>query len=362
MNQRMTRILCVDDEPMNLSLLAAMLSPRGYEVVSAANGSEALEKIAVERIDICLLDVMMPGMDGFEVCRRIKSDDLHRNIPVVMITSHADMQNRIRGIEAGAEDFISKPFDIAEVLARIKMLLQVKSLNEQLQNAHDKLEAANIELEAFNYSVSHDLRSPLTAINGYCQVIQKLCGNNIDEQCRGYIQEMCEGTRRMNRLIDTLLNFSRITRVDMHHDKVDLSIIAEEVALGLKVSEAERRVTFRIVAAITASCDASLLRVVLENLIGNAWKYTGSREGAVIEFGVTEVEGKQAYFVRDNGPGFDMAFADKLFIPFQRLPGMKAEGNGIGLATVDRIVRRHGGRVWAVSKPGEEATFWFTLG
>ena len=140
MKQRMARILCVDDEPLNLSLLEAMLSPRGYDVVSAANGPEALEKIAAERIDICLLDVMMPGMDGFEACRRIKSDDLHRNIPVVMVTSYADMENRIRGIEAGAEDFISKPFDSAEVLARIKMLLHVKSLNEELRNAHDKLE------------------------------------------------------------------------------------------------------------------------------------------------------------------------------------------------------------------------------
>jgi DNA-binding NtrC family response regulator len=142
MSQSVTRILCVDDEALNISLLEAMLSPRGYEVVSAVNGPEALEKIAAERVDICLLDVMLPEMDGFEVCRRIKSDDLYRNIPVVMITSYQDKANRIRGIEAGAEDFISKPFDSAEVLARIKMLLHVKSLNEELQNAHDELESA----------------------------------------------------------------------------------------------------------------------------------------------------------------------------------------------------------------------------
>ncbi|HEY5522817.1 MAG TPA: sigma-54 dependent transcriptional regulator [Desulfuromonadaceae bacterium] len=142
MNHRIARILCVDDEPVNLSLLEAMLSPQGYEVVSAVNGTEALEKIRAEQIDICLLDVMMPGMDGFEVCRRIKSDGLSQNIPVVMITSYADLKYRIRGIEAGAEYYIFKPFNIAEVLARIKMLLNVKSLNEQLQNAHDKLEQA----------------------------------------------------------------------------------------------------------------------------------------------------------------------------------------------------------------------------
>ncbi|OGU08184.1 MAG: Fis family transcriptional regulator [Geobacteraceae bacterium GWC2_58_44] len=147
MNQPMPRILCVDDGPLNLSLLEAMLSPRGYQVISAVNGQQALEKIQTERIDICLLDVMMAGMDGFEVCRRIKADELHRNIPVVMITSYADMENRIRGIEAGAEDFISKPFESAEVLARIKMLLHVKMLNDRrmeleadLQKAHDDLE------------------------------------------------------------------------------------------------------------------------------------------------------------------------------------------------------------------------------
>ena len=140
MTQPRSRILCVDDEPLNLSLLEAMLSPRGYDVITAMNGPEALAKIQTERIDICLLDVMMPGMDGFEVCHRIKSDELHRKIPVVMITSHADLENRIHGITAGAEDFISKPFDSSEVLARIRMLLHVKSLNEQLQKAHDGLE------------------------------------------------------------------------------------------------------------------------------------------------------------------------------------------------------------------------------
>ncbi|MGB4598584.1 MAG: response regulator, partial [Trichlorobacter sp.] len=139
MNQIMARILCVDDEPINLSLLDAMLSPRGYDVVLASSGPEALEKIQTERIDICLLDLMMPGMDGFEVCRRIKADEEHGNIPVVMITAHADMENRIRGTEAGAEDFISKPFDSAEVLARIKMLLHVKGLNDRLNSAYHNI-------------------------------------------------------------------------------------------------------------------------------------------------------------------------------------------------------------------------------
>jgi len=238
---------------------------------------------------------------------------------------------------------------------------KLEILHNDLAARAAELEAANIELEAFNYSVSHDLRIPLTAINGYCQVVLEQCGNRLDEQCKGYIREMFEGTLRMNRLIDTLIDYSRVTRVEMRHEKVDLSRMAEEVAMGLKVSAPERRVTFRIAEGIMADGDAGLLRVVLDNLIGNAWKYSGMREETVIEFGIMNIDGVTTYFVRDNGPGFDMSFADKLFIPFQRLPGTNFEGHGIGLATVGRIVRRNGGRVWAESKPGEGATFWFTL-
>jgi len=229
------------------------------------------------------------------------------------------------------------------------------------QQANNDLAAANIELEAFNYSVSHDLRSPLAIINGYCQMVLELCGSNLDGRTRGYIREMYDGTQRMNQLIDALLVFSGITRIELRHDKVDLSKMAEEIAMVLKGSDPERLATFRIADGITVEGDAVLLRSVLNNLIGNAWKYSGSREGAVIEFGAMEIDGKSVCFVKDNGPGFDRAHLDKLFIPFQRLPGTKVEGLGIGLATVDRIIRRHGGRVWAEGEPGRGACFFFTL-
>jgi light-regulated signal transduction histidine kinase (bacteriophytochrome) len=148
----------------------------------------------------------------------------------------------------------------------------------------------------------------------------------------------------------------------MHHDKVDLSRMAREVAASLERAETERQVKFRIANGIEVNGDAKLLNIVLDNLIGNSWKYSGNREGTVIEFGVTEKDGKPAYFVRDNGPGFDMAYAEKLFIPFQRLPGAEEfKGNGIGLATVERIIRRHGGRIWVESEPDKGATFYFTL-
>lgn len=392
-----SRILCVDDEPHNLNLLEAILSPLGYVVVKAVNGQEALEKIRTERIDICLLDVMMPEMDGFEVCRRIKSDVLYQTIPIIMITAFADTENRIRGIEAGAEDFISNPFNSAEVLARIKMLLQVKSLNDQLQSsytdiarlntdlaaraaelevanlemkasaaelkaANEELEAANVELEAFNYTVAHDLRNPLNVVSSYCQMIKELYGDKLDEKCLHYIQQAYEGTLRMSQLIEALLNFSRLTHTELKRKSVDLSSMANEVAGELKGNDTARRVEVRIAEGMTANGDANLLRVVLVNLLGNAWKYTGIREEGVIEFGAKDLDGNPLYFVRDNGTGFDNAAAERIFVPFQRLPGAEeCRGFGIGLATVERIIKRHGGKVWAEGEPDQGAVFYFTL-
>ncbi|ABQ26204.1 PAS domain S-box protein [Geotalea uraniireducens] len=240
---------------------------------------------------------------------------------------------------------------------------EIERLNTDLAARADELEAANRELEAFNYTVAHDLRKPLTVVNGYCQAIHEMCGDKLCEQCTGYLREAYDGTLRMNGLIEALLNFSRLVHLEPRREMVDLSHMAHEVETELKLAEPERRVKFRITDGVSADGDAGLLRVVLDNLLGNAWKYTDKREEGVIEFGVTEIEGKPAWFVRDNGTGFDMADADKLFAPFQRLPGVEeCRGFGIGLATVERIIRRHGGRVWAEGEAGKRATFYFTLG
>lgn len=239
---------------------------------------------------------------------------------------------------------------------------EIERLNTELAARAAELEAANRELEAFNFTVAHDLRKPLTTVNGYCEVIREQCGDKLDEQCKSYLQEAYDGTWRMNRLIDTLLNFSRLSHVELRRETVDLSAMAQALAAELKLAEPARRATFRITEGISVTGDASLLHIVLENLLGNAWKYTGKREEAVIEFGMTEIDGRPACFVRDNGPGFAAADAEKIFIPFQRLPGVEEyRGFGIGLATVDRIIRRHGGKVWAEGEPGNGATFYFTL-
>ena len=239
---------------------------------------------------------------------------------------------------------------------------KLETLNCDLSARAADLAVANIELEAFSYSVSHDLRRPLTTINSCCQALQELYGHQLDEQFTEYIQGMYECTLSMNGLIDTLLNFSFVMRAEMCHDKVDLGVLARKAAENLKVQSPARAVTFLIADGAVADGDTKLLSIVLDNIMGNAWKYTGKREEAIIEFGVTEVDAEQTFFVRDNGSGFDMENAEKMFLPFMCLPGSeKLRGHGIGLATVERIVRRHGGKVWAVGETEKGACFYFTL-
>ncbi|KAF0220453.1 MAG: PAS/PAC sensor signal transduction histidine [Geobacteraceae bacterium] len=256
-------------------------------------------------------------------------------------------------------NFIAVKEDITE---RRRAEEKIEKLNADLAARASELEAANKELEAFNYTVSDDLRRPIININSFCQVIQELCGDKLDERCNGYLNKIYDWTLEMSHLIDTLLNFSRLTSSELRRETVDLGKMAKAITAGLKTAEPARRVIFRIAEGLTVNGDKRLLWVVLENLLDNAWKYTGKREEAVIEFGMTEIEGMPAYFVRDNGTGFDMAYAEKLFIPFEHLPGSdEYEGHGIGLATVERIISRHGGRVWAKGEPAKGATFYFTV-
>jgi PAS domain S-box-containing protein len=240
---------------------------------------------------------------------------------------------------------------------------EIRRLNDSLQHHARQLEAANKELEAFSYSVSHDLRAPLRGIDGFSQALLEDCHDRLDARGRGYLERVRAATQRMGQLIDDMLDLSRLTRAEMRREEVDVSALAEAVARELRSSAPERRVEFVIHKGLSATGDARLLRVVLDNLLGNAWKFTSRRAPARIEFGAAAgPDGKRTFFVRDNGAGFDMAYAHKLFGVFQRLHGMtEFEGTGVGLATVQRIVRRHGGETWAEGAVEAGATFYFTL-
>jgi PAS domain S-box-containing protein len=264
--------------------------------------------------------------------------------------------NRIVGVQGVARD----------VTERKRAAAEIRALNDALeQRVRDRtaeLEAANAELEAFGYSVSHDLRGPLRVIEGFSRMLIDDYGPSLDEAGRQYIDRVQASSQRMAQLIQDLLNLSRITRNAIQRRRVELADVAREVAAELRQSQPERVVEFVIPAHAPASGDPSMLRILVENLLGNAWKYTGRHLSARIELGVLEQDGETVYFVKDDGAGFDMEYVGKLFHPFQRLHlASEFDGTGIGLATVERIVRRHGGRVWADSAIERGATFFFTL-
>ncbi len=223
------------------------------------------------------------------------------------------------------------------------------------------LEAANAELEAFSYSVSHDLRAPLRAIDGFSRALLEEEEDRLGETGKDYLRRVCTAATRMSSLIDDLLMLSRISSGELQRQTVDLSALVEAVASRMRESDPGRQAQISIQPGMQVSADRRLLQIVLENLLDNAWKYTGQNETTRIHIGSTGEQGQTVYFVRDNGVGFDMKYADKLFNVFERLHGAEFSGSGIGLATVKRIIVRHGGKVWGEGRPGEGAGFYFTL-
>jgi two-component system, NtrC family, sensor kinase len=305
-----------------------------------------------------------------------------------MLTAVEDREAMIEGLGAGADDYIAKSGDFDVVRARVLAQIRRKQFEDEHRNVREQLlrakyeaseartalEAAesraalveelklkNDELESFSYSVAHDLRAPLRSIDGFSLALLEDCGENLNEEGKEYLRYVRESAQHMARLIDDLLALSRVTRVELDRSETDLSSIAHGVAGRLVRASPDRQVELLVTDQLVADCDGRMLTIVFENLIGNAWKFTGKRSHARIEVGTTG-EYPRTYFVRDNGAGFDMSYASKLFGVFQRLhSAAEFEGTGIGLATVQRIIRRHGGRIWAEGQVGSGATFFFTL-
>ncbi len=568
-------ILIVDDKQESLELLNSILEEQGYRVRMASNGRLALKSVAARLPDLILLDVKMPEMDGYEVCRRLKSGEESRNVPVIFISAYGETGKKVKGFKVGGVDFISKPLEREEVLARVENQLRLRFLTENLEQEVNKrtgelimanqqlrqeiaerqrveeelswegevnqavaelskkllspvsideishivlehakhltgsvygfvgyidsvtgylvcptltrkiwdtclvadkdivfkefrglwgwvlinrkplltntpaddprstgipeghlpvlrflsapatigktlagqvsvanaerdytyreqqvierlanlyaiaiqrrqaeedirqlnqelehrvvlrtaeLETVNKELEAFAYSISHDLRAPLRHINGFASLLKKDMGKSIDQKSQYYIGLISEASIRMGHLIDDLLSFSRLGRQEMSFIEIDLKILFKDVLRDLKSDISERKILWEIGELPVVHCDVSMLRIVLMNLLSNAVKFTRPRKEAVIEINSSIEENEVVVSIRDNGVGFDPTYTDKLFAVFQRLHrDDEFEGTGVGLAIAQRIIHRHGGRIWAEGEPDKGATFYFSL-
>lgn len=279
-----------------------------------------------------------------------------------------DKEYSVRAVRDGEEGELA---DLVEAFN--EMLVQIEERDRSLKASHDELEqrvshrtaeltAANKELESFSYSVSHDLRAPLRSIDGFSLALLDDYGEKLDDEAKSHLTRIRAATARMGLLIDDLLNLARVARAELNRQPVNLSAMASSIVEDLRKANPERKVDFFLQDCLETAGDGRLLRVVLENLLGNAWKYTSKRPAASIQFAKRQVNGEEAYFVADDGAGFDPAYAGRLFGAFQRLHGVNEfPGSGIGLATVQRIIHRHGGRVWAESAVGKGATFYFIV-
>jgi len=358
-------ILVVDDMPDNLQVLSDILSREGYQVRPVTSAAAAFRTMAAALPELVLADIKMPGMDGYEFCRQLKEDPRTREIPVIFISALGETKDKVRAFAAGGVDYITKPFQAGEVLARVRthldlygLRLSLAQVNTALLERTAQLEAANRELEAFSYSVSHDLRAPLRGIDGFSHALLEDYRDRLDETGRGYLTRICSGVRRMGQLIEDLLGLAHIGRTELDLEDIDLSALCARVLGDLAAEDPQRQVQVAIQPDLRVRADSRLLQVVVDNLLGNAWKFTSRTPAPRIEVG----GGDGAFWVRDNGAGFDMAYAHKLFQAFQRLHRVdEFTGTGIGLAIVARIVHRHGGRVWAEGAPGAGAGFFFTL-
>ena len=384
-NNKKGRILIVDDNADLRNYLQRLLEP-DYEVVTANNGLTALNKIraAVEEdssnYDLVLADIMMPEMDGFELLQTLRAEPTTQEIPIILLSARAGEESRVEGLANGADDYLVKPFSQRELLARVythlnlvqmrreisyrkQVMQELEALNKTLEarvrERTARLKAINQELEAFSYSVSHDLQTPLKYISSFSEKLRKqLESTRLDSSSQKYLKIISESAKKSREIVHDLLEFSRLGQSPLRRSRVSMNLLVESVRQQLDLEK--RVIHWQIEPLPEVSADPTLLRLVLQNLMSNAVKYTGDRAEAEIAIGTYQSEGEIVFFIRDNGVGFKMQDRDKLFELFQRLHSQFA-GTGVGLAQVKRIVHRHGGRIWAEGEVDRGATFYFTV-
>lgn len=367
------KILVVHPQPDRLEDLAGALVGEGVDLVMARSAEEALELLSLQPVDCVLLDWGLPG--NLQTCARIKSAAVVREIALIALGGGPDL---VDSLKAGADDCLPATAEVEVLRSRVRAQLrrtqvqnekrrrQAELLHREMEFARtraaliEQLEWKNRELEAFNYSVSHDLRAPLRAISGFSAALEREYAGGLDERACHYLSRIRLSSDRMTRLVDDLLSLSRLSAQPVHRQACNLSEAARQVLDELVQRDPTRELEVVVAPDLLVQADSRLVVVLLENLLGNAWKFTSRKPSARIEVGR---QGPEVFFVRDNGAGFDMDHAQRIFAPFQRFHSeSEFEGTGIGLATVQRIVKAHGGQIWAESELDRGATFFFRLG
>ncbi|MBN2715204.1 MAG: response regulator [Deltaproteobacteria bacterium] len=354
-------ILLVEDDETIRSSAAMYLEDNEFEVHSAENGQQAIDMLAEIFPDVLVTDIRMPVMDGFEVIEKLGVS--HPELPIIVMSGTGDLADVVKALRFGVWDFILKPIaDMNILLHSINKSIEKAALIEENKKHRRNLEIANAELESFNYSISHDLRSPLHAIDAFSEMLEEDCSEILPSENLDHLKRIRAATSRMNRMIEDLLMLSRLSRQPLEKVTVNLSSIAGRISDSLRMEYPANNTSINIQDDLSVYADAGLMENVMENLLGNAWKYSSKSENATVDVGRCQTKKGDAVFIRDNGAGFNMKNYDRLFGVFQRLHLEKEfKGTGVGLATVKRIIQRHGGNIWADSEVGKGATFYFTL-
>ncbi|EMJ56419.1 response regulator receiver domain protein [Leptospira interrogans serovar Valbuzzi str. Duyster] len=364
------KILIVDDKPENLIALEVVLKGLDVELVKALSGNEALKAILRHEFALALLDIQMPEMDGYELAGIIREENKTADLPFIFISAvYTDNLNVFKGYEKGAFSFITKPFQPEILINKVQFFIDkhlqdaaLHELNESLRQKNLELEYSNKELDAFTYSVSHDLKAPLRAIRGYTKILKEDYEEKFDEEGKRVLGLIIDNSLKMSSLIDSLLLLSKLGKKDMKKKPIDMNQLVNMILQEFQEDLKNGKTSLEIKKLPSIMGDAELLKQVLINLISNAIKYSSKKENPKVEIGSSTNEKEITYYVKDNGAGFNMQYVNKLFGVFQRLhENSEFEGIGIGLAIVQRIVLRHGGRVWAEGELDRGATFFFSL-
>lgn len=405
-------ILAAEDSMVQSKKLQYFFEENKLKHIICKNGEEAYNQASKEKPTLIISDIIMPVMDGYTFCSKIKSNPDLRDIPVILLTSLSDPLDIIKGLQAGADNFITKPYEGNYLISRIKYLLANRFLHKhggsdmsieimfqnekfrinsdrkqildlllsvyeaaisrnekllevqkKLQQANDNLLAANEELEAFARTVSHDLKTPLNGIIGFAELLKYEFGDNLSEDASEYLDWILKSSNNMSTLIEDLLQYSRSGRNEVNPEKINLSEMTQNIVDELRTSVYTANYSIDIEENMIYNADPVMMKVVFNNLIGNALKYSQKTENPHISIGTREYNGHQVVYVKDNGAGFDMNKADALFQPFVRLhSNSEFQGTGVGLSTVKRIIERHNGEIWYESVPGKGAVFFFSIG